>query len=54
MDLLYDKACDSQDRAIDVLIGRLRKKIEIDPRNPSLLLTIRGGGYQFKAKVDLQ
>lgn len=54
MDLLYDKYCDSQDRTIDVLIGRLRKKIERDPRNPHLLLTIRGGGYQFNAKVDLQ
>ncbi|EHL29537.1 response regulator transcription factor [Legionella drancourtii] len=53
MDLLYDKDCDSQDRTIDVLIGRLRKKIEQDPRNPQLLLTIRGGGYQFKTKVDL-
>ncbi|VEB38122.1 DNA-binding response regulator in two-component regulatory system with EnvZ [Legionella sainthelensi] len=53
MDLLYDKNFDSQDRTIDVLIGRLRKKIEIDPRNPRLLLTIRGGGYQFKTKVDL-
>lgn len=54
MDLLYDKDCDSQDRSIDVLIGRLRKKIETDPRNPRLLLTVRGGGYQFKTKVDLR
>ncbi|KTD74474.1 response regulator transcription factor [Legionella tucsonensis] len=53
MDLLYEKDCDSQDRTIDVLIGRLRRKIELDPRNPRLLLTIRGGGYQFKAKVDV-
>jgi two-component system, OmpR family, response regulator len=54
MDLLYDKDCDPQDRSIDVLIGRLRKKIEQDPRNPRLLLTIRGGGYQCKTKVDLR
>ncbi|MGL5742069.1 MAG: winged helix-turn-helix domain-containing protein [Legionella sp.] len=53
MDLLYEKDCDSQYRTIDVLIGSLRKKIELDPRNPQLLLTIRGGGYQFKAKVDV-
>ncbi|KTD17747.1 response regulator transcription factor [Legionella jordanis] len=51
MDLLYDKHCDPQDRTIDVLIGRLRKKLEIDSRNPHLLLTIRGGGYQLKGKV---
>jgi len=53
MDLLYDKDCDPQDRTVDVLIGRLRKKIELDPRNPQLLLTIRGGGYQFKPKVNV-
>lgn len=53
MDLLYEKDCDSQDRAIDVLIGRLRKKIEVDPRNPHILLTIRGGGYQLNTKVNL-
>lgn len=50
-DLLYDRVCDPSDRSIDVLIGRLRKKIEIDPRNPLLLKTIRGGGYQFKEQV---
>ena len=53
MDLLYDKACDPMDRTIDVLIGRLRKKIELDPRNPQLLITIRGGGYQLKTQVHL-
>lgn len=53
MDLLYDdKNYDSQDRTIDVLIGRVRKKIEIDPKNPKLLLTVRGGGYQFKTQVN--
>lgn len=53
MDLLYDKSCDPVDRTIDVLIGRLRKKIEVDPRNAQLLLTVRGGGYQLKTEVKL-
>src|SRR3990167_665926 len=53
MDLVYDKRCDPLDRTIDVLIGRLRKKIEVDPRNAQLLLTIRGGGYQLQAEVKL-
>ncbi len=52
MDLLYDKYFDAQDRTIDVLIGRLRKKLEQDPRNPHLLVTIRGGGYQFKSRIS--
>jgi two-component system OmpR family response regulator len=53
MDFLYDKACGPVDRTIDVLIGRLRKKIEIDPPNARLLVTIRGGGYQLKTRVSL-
>ena len=32
-------------RSIDVIITRLRKKIEIDPKNPKFLQTIRGAGY---------
>ena len=35
----------SQERSIDVIITRLRKKIEIDPKNPKFLQTIRGAGY---------
>jgi DNA-binding response OmpR family regulator len=35
------------DRVIDVHIGKLRQKIEADPANPRLILTIRGFGYRF-------
>jgi len=35
----------TQERSIDVLITRLRQKIEIDPKNPKYLQTIRGSGY---------
>lgn len=35
------------DRMIDVLVSRLRKKIEDDPRNPAFIITIRGCGYKF-------
>ena len=34
-----------KERSIDVIITRLRKKIEIDPKNPRYLQTIRGTGY---------
>jgi two-component system phosphate regulon response regulator OmpR len=34
-----------KERSIDVIITRLRKKIEIDPKNPRFLQTIRGVGY---------
>ena len=35
----------SQERSIDVMITRLRQKMEIDPKNPKYLQTIRGSGY---------
>jgi two-component system OmpR family response regulator len=39
------------DRSIDILISRLRRKMEDDSRSPKLILTIRGGGYQFVPEV---
>jgi TolB-like protein/DNA-binding response OmpR family regulator len=39
------------DRNIDVLVGRLRKKIEPDPKAPRFILTVVGEGYKFAAKV---
>jgi len=40
------------DRAIDVQVGRLRRKIEADPKNPALIKTVRGGGYVLAATVE--
>jgi DNA-binding response OmpR family regulator len=40
------------DRAIDVTMLRLRRKIERDPSNPELLRTERGAGYVFMAPVS--
>ncbi len=39
------------DRAIDVQVGRLRRKIEADPKNPTLIKTVRGGGYVLASTV---
>jgi len=39
------------DRSIDSQVSRLRKKLEPDPRRPSLLKTARGDGYLFAANV---
>lgn len=36
-----------EDRTVDVVVGRLRRKLEADPRNPTLLLTVHGRGYQL-------
>ena len=35
----------SQERSVDVMITRLRQKIEVNPKNPKYLQTIRGSGY---------
>jgi two-component system, OmpR family, response regulator len=39
------------DRAIDMQVGRLRRKIEPDPKNPTLIKTVRGGGYVLASAV---
>jgi DNA-binding response OmpR family regulator len=36
------------ERVVDVQIGRIRKKIEDDPANPTLVVTVRGAGYRFE------
>ena len=36
------------DRVVDVHIGRLRKKVEDEPSNPTLITTVRGAGYRFE------
>lgn len=41
---------DVNTRTLDMHIVRLRKKIELNPDNPQLLLTVRGVGYRFDAK----
>ena len=35
------------DRSVDVLVGRLRRKIESDPKEPRLIVTVPGEGYRF-------
>ncbi len=46
-------ALEVYDRSIDVTILRLRRKIETDPSNPTLLRTERGAGYIFNAAVGV-
>lgn len=39
------------DRSVDVLVGKIRKKIEENPHKPNLIKTIRGAGYKLTAQV---
>ncbi len=40
------------DRSVDVQLSRLRRKIEQDPKEPEIIKTVRGGGYQFTPAVE--
>ncbi len=51
MDLTKGRNWAAFDRSIDQQVGRLRRKIEVDPGHPSLIKTIRGAGYMFAVKV---
>ncbi|HEY9038917.1 MAG TPA: response regulator [Roseovarius sp.] len=46
-EMMGRKAMRSNDRMIDVVVGRLRKKLERDPANPEWILTEHGKGYHF-------
>ncbi|MGE0256293.1 MAG: response regulator [Alphaproteobacteria bacterium] len=51
LDLAKGKSATPLDRSIDLQVSRLRRKIEIDPANPSLIKTVWGEGYVFTAPV---
>jgi DNA-binding response OmpR family regulator len=52
LDIVYNREANLFDRSIDVQVGRLRRKIESDPKRPSLIKTVRGAGYMFNTSVD--
>lgn len=52
LDMARGRAAIPFDRSIDVQVGRLRRKIEADAKNPTLIKTVRGGGYMFTAEVQ--
>ena len=54
MDITQDghSISDNSGRALDVLVGRLRSKIETNPKSPEILRTERGVGYVFATDVD--
>lgn len=40
------------DRSIDIQISRLRRKLEQDAKNPRIIVTVWGGGYQFSSTIN--
>jgi DNA-binding response OmpR family regulator len=51
MDLVLQRSRDPLDRSIDILVTRVRRKIEHDPRHPALIKTVRGAGYMLPDAV---
>jgi DNA-binding response OmpR family regulator len=47
LELANARDAEAFDRAVDLRIMRIRRKIEPDPTKPSVIRTIRGGGYLF-------
>jgi len=54
LDLVYGREMFPFERSIDVLVMRLRGKIETDRANPTFVKTVRGSGYVFTPEVKIQ
>jgi two-component system phosphate regulon response regulator OmpR len=52
MEAVRGRELDAFDRSIDVHMGRIRGAIEVDPKAPKRILTVRGVGYVFARQQD--
>ena len=52
LDLTQGRNTGSFERSIDVLVSRIRRKIEPDPMEPTMIKTVRSGGYMFTPRVE--
>jgi two-component system OmpR family response regulator len=52
LDLTRGRDSSPFDRSVDVQVSRLRRKIEPDPKAPSMIVTVRGDGYEFTQAVE--
>lgn len=51
LDLTHGQSAAPFDRSVDILVSRVRRKLERDPRQPELIVTVRSGGYMFTPQV---
>ena len=52
LDLTQGRNAGSFERSIDVLVSRIRRKIEPDPQAATMIKTVRSGGYTFTPRVE--
>jgi two-component system OmpR family response regulator len=54
LELIAGREWSPEDRSVDVLVGKLRKKLESDHQHPPLIETVRGVGYRLATKVRFE
>jgi two-component system OmpR family response regulator len=54
IDLTQGRDASPTERSVDILISRLRRKLERDPKDPEMFQTIRSSGYLFSPEVIAQ
>ena len=47
LNLAHKRDWDPYDRSVDIRVGRVRRKIEVDPSKPAIIKTVRGVGYIY-------
>lgn len=52
MDAIHDREWTPNDRSVDVMIGRLRRKLQDNPTDPHFILTAHGAGYVFAGELS--
>ena len=54
LEITQGRMSGSFERSVDILVSRLRQKIEVNPRDPELIKTVRSGGYVFTQAVEAE
>ncbi|WP_432474508.1 two-component system response regulator TorR [Amphritea sp. HPY] len=52
MDAIHDREWTPNDRSVDVMVGRLRRKLGDNPTDPHFILTAHGAGYMFAGEIS--
>jgi two-component system OmpR family response regulator len=52
LELTQGRTAAAFERSIDILVSRLRRKIETNPHDPNIIKTVRSGGYLFTPAVE--
>ncbi len=52
LDLTQGRTARPLERSVDILVSRIRRKMEQDPHHPEIIKTVRSGGYMFAADVE--